>query len=241
MSDATSHPRQDGRQLLQRAAAGDRPSWDALVSRYLSLTWALARGHGLDLSDAAEVVSLAWSRLGHQLRSGQPRDSPIGWLAGDIRDECSRRSTRQVHEPSPLSSRIEGGPSDPSPDGTPDPTLSEASTLLLALQQLPPGQRLVLRVLSSSPRPSLSDIAQVLGIPADDVARTAQQALARLREQLAADATARAGTPDMTDSQPRRQHAPTPGPRSSSGLSPLEPGIYPTGAPSAPGVTRGAT
>ena len=104
MSDATSHPRQDGRQLLQRAAAGDRPSWDALVSRYLSLTWALARGHGLDLSDAAEVVSLAWSRLGHQLRSGQPRDSPIGWLAGDIRDECSTRKPSRWSYTTPVDS-----------------------------------------------------------------------------------------------------------------------------------------
>jgi len=74
--------------LLRRAAGGDEQAWDALVDRFAGLVWAVARGHGLNQADAAEISRTTWLRLAESLSSIGVPDRLGAWLATSVRREC---------------------------------------------------------------------------------------------------------------------------------------------------------
>src|SRR5215472_17994381 len=49
--------------LVKAASAGDHAAWDALVDRFASTVWAIARAHRLNAADAADVSQTTWLRL----------------------------------------------------------------------------------------------------------------------------------------------------------------------------------
>src|SRR5687768_5646197 len=92
--------RNDVERAVDAARRGDERAWEALVQRYSGLIWAIARGHGLNAADAADVAQTTWIKLVEHLgRIEDPRR--IGaWLATTARRECLRlvrdRARQQV-------------------------------------------------------------------------------------------------------------------------------------------------
>jgi RNA polymerase sigma factor (sigma-70 family) len=78
------------RELVAAAAAGDQQAWDALVDRYASLLWSVARSYRLSAPDAADVVQTTWLRLVEHLGQIADPDRLPGWLATSARRECLR-------------------------------------------------------------------------------------------------------------------------------------------------------
>src|ERR1700743_1021445 len=64
-------------ELVAAAAAGDQKAWDALVDRFTSLLWNIARQYRLSPADAADVVQTTWLRLVENLdRIAEPDRVP---------------------------------------------------------------------------------------------------------------------------------------------------------------------
>ena len=82
--------------LVRDAARGDEQAWAALVNRFAGLVWAVARGHGLDHADAADVSQTTWLRLAEQLSFIRDPDRLGAWLATTARRESLR--TLRRHE-----------------------------------------------------------------------------------------------------------------------------------------------
>ncbi|NUS41661.1 MAG: sigma-70 family RNA polymerase sigma factor, partial [Terrabacter sp.] len=75
-------------ELLARASRGDADAWNALVDRFTSLLWAVARGHRLGQEDAADVVQNTWLKLLDHLDDIAQPEALAGWLATTARYEC---------------------------------------------------------------------------------------------------------------------------------------------------------
>jgi RNA polymerase sigma factor (sigma-70 family) len=78
------------RDLVARAAGGDRAAWEALVARFERLVWSVARSHRLSDADAADVCQTTWLRLLEHLGDVRDPDALSGWLATITRNECLR-------------------------------------------------------------------------------------------------------------------------------------------------------
>lgn len=172
-------------ELLTSASAGDQSAWDALVGRYGSRVWAVARAHRLSSADAEDVFQVTFLRLVTHI--GTIRDpSRVGaWLATTARHECLRLLRR-------------AGRSVPSGD---DPVLDAADPLLPpidrklladerqaalrdALDRLSaPCQRL-LRVLMADPEPTYEEIGRALDMPIGSIGPTRGRCLKHLRREL---------------------------------------------------------
>src|SRR5659263_468082 len=68
-------------QLVAAAAGGDATAWRAIVERFEQLLWAVARGHRLGQSEAADVVQTTWLRLVENLDRIRDPDHLGAWLA----------------------------------------------------------------------------------------------------------------------------------------------------------------
>jgi hypothetical protein len=77
-------------EVVQAAAAGNQAAWNVLVDNHASMVWAIARRHGLDPDDAADVSRATWLRLATQLGRIQPPEQVGGWLAATTRRESLR-------------------------------------------------------------------------------------------------------------------------------------------------------
>jgi DNA-directed RNA polymerase specialized sigma24 family protein len=67
-------------ELVARAGLGEQVAWDQLVERYGAMVWAVARGHGLGLEDAADVSQVTWLLLTQHL-GALPQPDRLGvWL-----------------------------------------------------------------------------------------------------------------------------------------------------------------
>src|SRR5260370_33261463 len=86
------------RQLVTAATAGDQEAWAALVERYTSLLWSVARSYRLPEAEASDAVQTTWLRLVEHLdRIADPERLP-GWLATTVRRECMRLVPRAGRE-----------------------------------------------------------------------------------------------------------------------------------------------
>jgi hypothetical protein len=95
MSATATPDRQDDRdkQLLRRAAEGDRRAWELLVDQYARLVWSITVHFNLVESDAADVAQTTWLRLLEQIGRIQHPDRVGSWLAATARNECLRKIT----------------------------------------------------------------------------------------------------------------------------------------------------
>jgi DNA-directed RNA polymerase specialized sigma24 family protein len=90
--------------LVAQASLGEQAAWDQLVERYGAMVWAVARGHGLGLEDAAEVSQVTWLLLTQHLGLLPQRDRLGGWLVTTATREAVRmRRLRGGGVPSPPS------------------------------------------------------------------------------------------------------------------------------------------
>src|SRR3712207_2389612 len=85
-------------ELVHAAAAGDQDAWGALVERYASLVWNVARAHRLDVADASDVSQTVWLRLVEHLDRLRQPEALAGWLATTTKHECLRTIRRAGRE-----------------------------------------------------------------------------------------------------------------------------------------------
>jgi RNA polymerase sigma factor (sigma-70 family) len=169
--------------LVRAAAAGDHGAWNALVDRFASTVWAIARSYRLNAADAADVSQTTWLRLVEHLDRIEQPERIGAWLATTARRESLRVfrvSGRQI--PS-------GDGLDVMPDPAPSPALDhrlvagERDHLVSELvEQLPPRSRLLLRMLSADSPLSYREISEALSMPIGSIGPTRARALDQLRK-----------------------------------------------------------
>jgi RNA polymerase sigma factor (sigma-70 family) len=169
--------------LVGAAAAGDHTAWDALVDRFASTVWAIARAHRLNAADAADVSQTTWLRLLEHLNRIQQPERVGAWLATTARRESLhvlRVAGRQI--PS-------GEDFDVLPDSltstAPDRGLirSERAQLVNDLvDKLPVRSQVLLRLLSADSPLSYRDISEALSMPIGSIGPTRARALEQLRK-----------------------------------------------------------
>jgi RNA polymerase sigma factor (sigma-70 family) len=168
--------------LVEQAAKGDRDAWDALVDRFGSTVWAIARGHRLNAADAADVFQTTWLRLLEHIDRIQQPERVGAWLATTARRECLRvlrLAGRQLANgddfdvlPDPRTSRA--------PDG--DLIAVERQQIVNQLvEQLPLRSQLLLRMLSADSPLSYTEISEALSMPVGSIGPTRARALEQLR------------------------------------------------------------
>jgi RNA polymerase sigma factor (sigma-70 family) len=168
--------------LVQAAAAGDHNAWDQLVARYVALLWSIALRHGLNESDAADVVQTTWLRLLENI--DQVRDpARVGsWLATTAQREalrCVARNRRLV--PSGDETMFDA------PDRLLPPveeallTREQAAAAREALDTLPPTWRSMVELLTQDPPLTYEEIGADLGLPVGSIGPTRGRCVRRMR------------------------------------------------------------
>lgn len=169
--------------LVAAAAAGDQQAWNALVERFASTVWAIARGHRLNAADAADVSQTTWLRLVEHLDRIEQPERVGAWLATTARRE-SLRVIRLGGRQVPSGENMEVIP-DLAPSLSPDHRLlaSERDRLVSQLvEQLPTRSRILLRLLSADSPLSYRDISESLDMPIGSIGPTRARALEHLRK-----------------------------------------------------------
>jgi RNA polymerase sigma factor (sigma-70 family) len=172
--------------LVAAAAAGDRQAWDSLVSRYVALLWSIALRHGLNESDAADVVQTTWLRLFEHIDDVREPARVKSWLA----TTAQRESLRCVAQ----RQRVVLSDDETTFDG-PDPLQAPLDEALLAREQadaaraaletLPPTWRSLVELLTQDPPLSYERIGADLGVPIGSIGPTRGRCVRRLRAIVA--------------------------------------------------------
>jgi RNA polymerase sigma factor (sigma-70 family) len=174
--------------LVRAAAAGDREAWDGIVRRYVSLLWAVALRHGLNESDAGDVVQTTWLRLLEHIDDIRQPARLGSWLATTAQREalrCIAHRRRNVLGDDAVSSDR--------PDlllAPPDERLitdEMAAAARSAMDSLPVTWRSLVELLISEPTPTYEEIGADLGLPIGSIGPTRGRCVRRLRaavEQL---------------------------------------------------------
>jgi RNA polymerase sigma factor (sigma-70 family) len=171
--------------LVRGAAAGDRGAWEQIVSRYVSLVYAIALQHGIGECNAADVVQITWLQLFRHI--DEIRDpSRIGaWLATTARRESLRivvAQHRYVLEGEQAVFDVQDRLLPP----TDERLLTEERGLRVrqAVESLPPSWQSLVRLLMQDPPISYKEIADVLGMPVGSIGPTRRRCISRIRAAL---------------------------------------------------------
>jgi RNA polymerase sigma factor (sigma-70 family) len=174
------------RNLLAAAASGDERAWDALLDRFGSMVWAIARAHRLCDADAADVTQATWTTLLTHLDQVKDPDRLGAWLATTARRECLRLLGQ-------ARSFVPYGDDLPEPEA-PEPHPVEGlevdhrdAALWRSFQRLRDSDQALLRLLIAEPVSSYDEISAALGIPIGSIGPTRARALERLRRELRRD------------------------------------------------------
>ncbi len=168
--------------MVRAAAAGDRGAWDELVSRYVALLWAIALRHGLNESDAGDVVQTTWLRLLEHIDDVRDPARVGSWLA----TTAQRESLRIVaHRRRIILNDDDAVFDGPDRLGAPvDEALianEQAVAARQALDSLPPTWRSLVELLTQDPRPTYEEIGADLGLPIGSIGPTRGRCARRLR------------------------------------------------------------
>jgi len=173
--------------LVRQASAGDRAAWDTIVSKYVSLVWAVALQQGLNSADAADVAQSTWLRLLEHIDDIRDPSRLGAWLATTARRESLRviaLRRRLVPE------------ADPTAFDGPDLMLAELDERLLAEERgqhvreafstLPPAWQSLISLLMADPPMSYQEIGEMLGVPVGSIGPTRGRCMTRMRTFLEA-------------------------------------------------------
>jgi RNA polymerase sigma factor (sigma-70 family) len=171
--------------LVRQAASGNRASWDALVDRFGSMIWSIARGMRLSAADAADVSQTTWLRLFEHLDRIEHPERIGGWLATTARRECLRvqkHGGRQV-----LMGDDVDLPSEDTADSTIDLSLltdERDAALWEAFSEMPPRARTLLSLLMTDPPISYKEISETMDMPIGSIGPTRARMLNALRARV---------------------------------------------------------
>ena len=169
--------------LVRRAAASDEHAWAALVDRFSSLVWAVARGHGLCQADAADVSQTTWLRLAEQLSFIREPERLGAWLGTTARRESLRTLRRQERDVS-VEQCIDCA--DIASDVVDDMANRERDAALWsAFEGLSPSCKALLRALLADPPPTYAELSDVFEMPIGSIGPTRARCLDRLRDRVA--------------------------------------------------------
>jgi RNA polymerase sigma factor (sigma-70 family) len=174
-------------ELFAGVRAGDQAAWDALVERFSSLLWGVARGHRLDTATAADVVQTTWLKLVENLdRIREPAALP-GWLSTTARRECLRvlRIDDRVQPVDTDDLVTVVAEVDPVDTGL--LTNERDQWLWAAFERLGDRCRQLLRVLMADPPPAYDAVAEALQMPIGSIGPTRGRCLNKLRDILGED------------------------------------------------------
>ena len=167
--------------LLSRAAAGESEAWDRLIDRYSGMVMSVARGHGLNSSDAADVSQTVWLRLVEHLSRIENPDRVGGWLAVTTQRE-SRRFRRHAQRSVPVDDDCALEPRWPAPG--PDSAIlafERDRRVAAACAQLAPRCRNMLAMLFDEEPPTYKELSAALDMPAGSIGPTRMRCLDCLR------------------------------------------------------------
>lgn len=170
--------------LVKFAAQGDEGAWQQLVDRFAPLVWAVARSHGLDHTNAADVHQTTWLRLVENLGRLREPAAIAGWLARTARHE-SLRVSRYANRERPTNDHDENEHA--AEDDTPEDALlldEERRAVYDAFRKLTEQCQRILRVTAMAPPISYDEVAAELGMPRGSVGPTRGRCLNHLRRLL---------------------------------------------------------
>ncbi len=167
--------------LVSRAAAGEPAAWDDLIKQFSGMVMSVARGHGLNPTDAADVSQTVWLRLLEHLTRIQEPDRVAGWLAITTQRESQRfRKGAQrdvlVADDDALEPRW--------PAAGPDSALlalERDRRVAVACEQLPPKCRQMVAMLLAEDRPTYKELSAALDMPHGSIGPTRMRCLQCLR------------------------------------------------------------
>ncbi|GAA2159202.1 RNA polymerase sigma factor (sigma-70 family) [Humibacillus xanthopallidus] len=169
--------------LVAAASDGDAEAWNAIVVRFSSLLWSVARSHRLRQEDAADVVQNTWLRLVDHLDGIREPEALAGWLATTARYESLSKLRRTGRE-------VPVRHDDLGVDFA-DAEAAELDTALLdderdaelwtCFAQLSEQCQRLLRALMAVDRPNYRAVGEALGMPIGSIGPTRMRCLDRLR------------------------------------------------------------
>ncbi|MBO0827197.1 MAG: sigma-70 family RNA polymerase sigma factor [Streptosporangiales bacterium] len=170
--------------MVKFAAQGDEDAWQLLVDRFAPLVWAVARSHGLDHANAADVHQTTWLRLVENLDRLREPAAVAGWLVRTARHE-SLRVRRYTSRERPTDEHDDN--ERVAEDETPEGALlldEERRAVYEAYRRLNEQCQRILRVTAMAPPTSYEEVAAELGIPRGSVGPTRGRCLRHLRRLL---------------------------------------------------------
>ncbi len=170
-------------ELLAAAARGDEQAWNAIVERFSSLLWGVARAHRLGQSDAADVVQNTWLRLLDNIeRIDRPEALP-GWLATTARHESLSVLRRRGREHLVRDEDLGGRTADLDAIDLDAALLADErdAQLWLCLARLSERCQRLLRILMACDRPSYAAVSEALDVPIGSIGPTRMRCLRTLR------------------------------------------------------------
>jgi RNA polymerase sigma factor (sigma-70 family) len=174
--------------LVKAAADGDQGAWDALVEAFAPTVWAIARGHRLSFTDAADVFQTTWLRLTQHLDTIEQPERVGAWLATTARRECLRvvRLGRPQESGGP-DFEVEADPITPAASDTDVVAHERMRVVNRVVEDLPVRSQVLLRLLSVDSPLSYRDISEALSMPIGSIGPTRARALERVRRFAVAE------------------------------------------------------
>lgn len=170
--------------LISAAGAGEHSAWDQLVDRFAPLVWAVARAHGLDARDAADVSQTVWLRTVESLGRIREPEAFAGWLRVTTRHECLRARRRGAREQAALDWAALTDLAGESHADAGALRSEQTQVVADALDRLSDKCRSLLRVFAFSPDAGYTEIAAALGMPVGSIGPTRARCLGHLRRRL---------------------------------------------------------
>jgi RNA polymerase sigma factor (sigma-70 family) len=165
-------------ELLAGCQRGDRASWVALVDRYETLVYTVARRNGLSAHDAADVTQSTFATLLRRLDDVRDAERLPSWLATVARREAWRVIRLEKREQS-LSPETEAVDNDTANDWV------RREAIEVALNQLgEPCRQLLLWMFFDPAAPTHAEIAKRLGRAVGGIGPLRGRCLEKLRTLL---------------------------------------------------------
>ena len=180
-----AYARLSDEELVLACRAGDTRAWEAVVTRYSRLIYAIPRRAGLSEDAAADVFQEVFTSLVEQLDRIQQPSRIRAWLVTTARRATLRvlrgRLPTAVAAPDAESDMPEQVSDEPLPEDVVE-QLEDWHILRVAVGRLDDRCAALLRMLFYTPEtPAYVDIARALGVPEGSIGPTRARCLEKLR------------------------------------------------------------